>query len=90
MAVRLNLKHSEQVLERIKLSQLLNRLQQNGLGTLKSPKGEPYSLSRSEVTSITWLLERKLARAEAPRELKVSGELTLVELIKQASSATDA
>lgn len=84
MAARLNPRHSALVLKRIKTSQLLNRLQDNAMGTLKTSKGELYELTKGERASIIWLLERTLARAEAPKQLQVTGELTLIELIKQA------
>lgn len=89
MAERLNKRHSELVIQRIKASQLLNRLQDNALGLLKDKNGDPCELSKGQRGSIEWLLERILARAEAPKELKVSGELTLVEILRKAAERGD-
>lgn len=86
MAARLNRNHSEQVLERIKLSQLVNRIQLNALGELKSPndKDKTVEMTDGQLRSAIFLIERKLAKAEAPRNLNVSGEINLIELIKEA------
>jgi hypothetical protein len=77
MAERLNKNHSESCLKRIRTSQLLNRVQDHALGQVE--------MSKTELTAACFLIERTLAKAEAPKELKVSGELTLVEILRQAS-----
>lgn len=76
---RLNRLHSAQVLERIKLSQLVARLQANALGILKGarggaarPKGSKYvEMTDGQIRSATFLIERRLARAEAPKTLNL-------------------
>jgi hypothetical protein len=82
MAARLNKLDTERVLERIKLSQLVNLLQNNAMGTLKTTngegKGQPYELSKSRIQSAMFLIERKLARAVAPQDLNVNGNMTVI------------
>jgi hypothetical protein len=79
MAARLNRNHSEQVLERIRLSQLVNLLQKNALGTLRAAKtGESYELSKSRQASAQFLVSRKMAQAVAPQDLNVNGHLTVL------------
>lgn len=76
MAARLNPRHSAQVLERIKLAALVNLLQDDARGQLKNPKtGEPMELSQGRRDSAKFLIERKLARAVAQADIKLSGEL---------------
>lgn len=81
MAARLNRLDTERVLQRIKLSQLANRLQDNALGKLKitvgDKKDQPYQMSDGQIKSAVWLLERHLARAESPKSVNVSGSLEL-------------
>lgn len=78
MAARLNRLDTERVLARIKLSQLTNRLQDNALGLLKSPNtGEPVSMNDGQIQSAKFLLERMLARAVAPQDLNLHGDLSL-------------
>lgn len=89
MAERLNKRHSELVLKRIKTSQLVNRLQDNALGLLKNKAGEPYSLSDGQVRSAIFLVERTVAKAESPKKLEISGELTLIETIRKAAKPAD-
>lgn len=79
MAARLNKLDTERVLERIRLSQLVNLLQNNAMGTLKAAKtGEPYELSKSRYQSACFLIERKLARAVAAQDLNVNGNMTVL------------
>jgi hypothetical protein len=73
MAARLNPRHSELVLKRIQTSQLVNRLQNNALGKI-----EP-ELSDSAIRSAIFLIERTLAKAQAPQDLTVHGGLTLLD-----------
>jgi hypothetical protein len=47
--------------------------------------GEEISMTDAELRAACFLIERKLAKAEAPKELKVSGELTLVEILREAA-----
>jgi hypothetical protein len=86
MATRLNRHHSELVLERIQLSNLVTRLQKHALRQLKDPNDPEKLLTMTdgEVRAAIFLIERKLAKAEAPRNLNVSGEINLIELIKEA------
>lgn len=78
MAVRLNRNHSESCLARIKTSQLLNRLQNHGLG-----KAE---MRKTEIQAAIFLVERTLARAVAPQDLNVHGDIT-VEVVRFADKA---
>jgi|HubBroStandDraft_4_1064222.scaffolds.fasta_scaffold317380_4 hypothetical protein len=77
MAARLNPRNTESVVACIKAKQLLEKLQNHVLD-------EP-NMEKSQVTACTWMLERILARAEAPRQLNVN--LSLSELIKQSVNA---
>lgn len=81
MATRLNRHHSASVLERIRLSQLVTRLQHNAMGTLKgasggaggAEKGKRHfvEMSEGQIRSAIFLIERRLARAEAPKTLNL-------------------
>jgi hypothetical protein len=74
MAARLNPRNTDSVLQKIKAVQLLEKLQNHVL--------EEPNMEKSQVTACTWMLERVLARAEAPRRLDVN--LSLIDLIKQS------
>lgn len=69
MAARLNPRHSDLVLKRIRTSQLVNRLQDNAMGKIV--------LTPEQVRSACFLIERTLAKAENPKQLDVAGALTL-------------
>lgn len=69
MAARLNPRHSELCLARIKTSQLINRLQDNALGKI--------ALTAEQVRAACFLIERTLAKAEAPKDLNLTGSVTL-------------
>lgn len=78
MAARLNRNHSEQVLERIQLSNLVTRLQKNALRQLKDPNtGEILTMSKGEIQAATFLISRKLAMAVAPQDVNLKGNLTV-------------
>lgn len=79
MAARLNRHHSEQVLERIQLSNLVTRLQKNALRQLKDPNdpNKLLTMTEGEIRSAIFLLERKLAKAEAPKDLNLNGTLNI-------------
>lgn len=82
MAARLNRNHSEQVLERIQLSNLVTRLQKNALRQLKNPNtGEEMTMTKGEIQAATFLISRKLAQAVAPQDVNLKGNLT-VELVR--------
>lgn len=83
MAARLNRNHSEQVLERIQLSNLVTRLQKNSLRQLKNPNkpDELLTMTEGEIRSAIFLIERRLARAVAPQDLNLKGSLT-VEIVR--------
>ena len=91
MAARLNRNHSEQVIQRIRTSQLVNRLQDHVFGTLKGPPsqshpdGAPLALTDSQVRSACFLIERTLAKAESPKTVNLNGTLTLTQLIEKAA-----
>lgn len=91
MAARLNPKHSEQVLERIKLAALVTMLQKDALGQLKnSNTGEYMELSEGRRRSAIFLIERKLAKAEAPKDLNLHGDLKIeiIDPTRRAHPAT--
>lgn len=89
MAARLNRHHSEQVLERIRLSTLVTMLQKDALGQLKNPNTDEYmELSEGRRKSAIFLIERKLARAEAPKKLDVDG-LLKITLVDPTDRGTD-
>lgn len=79
MAARLNRHHSASVLERIQLSNLVTRLQKNALRQLRNPNNteEVIMMTDGEIRSATFLIERKLARAEAPKDLNLTGSITV-------------
>lgn len=91
MAARLNRHHSEQVLARIQLSNLVTRLQKNALRQLRNPNNgeEIITMSDGEIRSAMFLIERKLAKAEAPRDLNVNGTLR-VEIVDPTRRADPA
>lgn len=84
MAARLNRNHTESVLKRIKTSQLVNRLQEHALGTLRGPacdeypEGRPIEMTRAQVSAAIFLIERTLAKAEAPKHLAFDNELKVI------------
>jgi hypothetical protein len=67
MAARLNPRHSELCLKRIKTSQLINRLQDNALGEVE--------MDQVEAANARFLVERTLAKAEAPKQLDVNANV---------------
>jgi hypothetical protein len=71
MAARLNPRHTELVLRRIKTSQLVNRLQDNAMGKIQP------QLSKSQVDSATFLVERLIAKASAPKDINLTGSLQI-------------
>jgi hypothetical protein len=79
MAKRLNPRHSDLVVKRIQTSQLINRLQDNALGE--------FDMDPTAAANARFLIERTLAKAEAPRQLNVN--LSLSDLIKQSVDARD-
>lgn len=88
MAARLNRNHSEQVLERIQLSNLVTRLQKNALRQLRNPNDpkEILSMTDSEIRAATFLIERKLAKAVAPQDINLQGSI-IVEVVRFADKA---
>lgn len=74
MAARLNRMHTESIVQKIKGDHLLTRLQDHVLGDVE--------MSKTQVDATKWLLERILARAEAPRTHNVN--LTLSDLIQRS------
>lgn len=66
----------ERVRERIRTGLLLRRLQDHALGSVE--------MTKSQVAAAEFLLSRIAPRAEAPRNLNVTGTLTLTDLIHQA------
>lgn len=76
MAARLNRMDTERVLARIKLSQLVNRLQDNALGNLKITKGEKKGeqtwMTEGQLRSAIFLIERKMGKAENPKDLNLN------------------
>lgn len=69
MAARLNARHSESCIARIRTSQLINRLQQHAFGKTE--------LTRTQVDAAKFLIERTLARANSPVDLNIDGDLKI-------------
>lgn len=101
MAARLNRLDTERVVTRIKASKLVDRLQAFALAEpVKYPTGgkggstpgetreKTIVMTDGEVRATCFLLERVLAKAEAPKTFHVS--LTLSELIKKSLARADA
>lgn len=84
MAARLNRHHTDQVLGRIKLSNLVTRLQQNALGELKNRLGESIEMSDGQIRSTVALMDRLLPKAEATRNVNLS--INLADLIAKAQA----
>lgn len=80
MAARLNRNHSELVLKRIQVSNLVTRLQKNALRQLKNPndKNEVVSMTQSEIDCAKFLIERTVAKAVLPQDLNLNGNLTVL------------
>jgi hypothetical protein len=78
MAARLNPRHSELVLKRIKTSQLVNRLQDNALGQ--------FEMDPTAAANARFLIERTLARAAEKKDISITGQLNLTQLITQTVS----
>jgi hypothetical protein len=80
MAARLNRNHSELVLKRIQVSNLVTRLQKNALRQLKNPNdlNEVISMTQSEIDCAKFLIERTIAKAVLPQDLNINGNLTCV------------
>lgn len=86
MAARLNRLDTERVLQRIKTTQLIRRVQNHALGTLTNDvTKEPMQLTDSQLKASIFLIERTIARAEAPKDVNLSGTITLTDLIQKAT-----
>lgn len=79
MAARIDRIHSERVRNRIKLSQLVTRLENNALGKIEMTPGQ--------IDTAKFLVARVMAPPPEDKNLKVDGTLT-VELVKFADTAT--
>lgn len=73
MAARIDRLHSERVRNRIKLSQLVTRLENNSLGKI--------TMSPGQIDTAKFLVARVMAPPPEEKDLKVSGSLT-VEIVK--------
>ncbi len=82
MAARKNLTHSQEVRERIKVSQLINCLQDNALGDLKK------ELSMGRIRSIEAILRKAVPDLSAV-QMDIEGELGLTVNILRFSEDTD-
>jgi len=95
MATRLNRLHSDAVVRRIRTSQLIQRLQKHALGELRgpakeaNPEGDLIRMTDSQVRAACFLIERTLSKAEAPKNVNVSGQVTLVQLLTAAMQAAE-
>ena len=78
MAARLNRNHSELVLKRIQTSQLVNRLQDNAMGKI--------TLTDGQIRSAVFLIERTLAKAVAPQDVNLKGNVT-VQVVRFSDSS---
>jgi hypothetical protein len=89
MAARLNTRHSELVIKRIRTGALVDRLQKHALGTLRFPTGgaggskrgesKPGVMTESQVRAAAFLIERTIARAQAPLNVAMSGDIIVEE-----------
>ena len=80
MAARLNRNHSELVLKRIQVSNLVTRMQKNALRQLRNPNdvNEVLSMTQSEIDCAKFLIERTVAKAVLPQDLNINGNLTCI------------
>lgn len=69
MAARKDGIHSERVRQRIRVSQLTRRLQDNALGLI--------SMSQGQIDSAKFLINKVMANPPEQKELKHSGELSI-------------
>lgn len=79
MAARLNRMHTADVLKKIQVSRLITLLQDDAFGKLKHGVGEgkeaqSYELSAGRSANARFLIERILAKAEAPKDLNLHFE----------------
>jgi hypothetical protein len=79
MATRLNRNHSESCLKRIRTSQLINRVQNHALGK--------EEMTKTEITAACFLIERTLAKAVAPQDLNLKGNVT-VQVVRFSDSSS--
>lgn len=78
MAERLNRNHSESCIKRIKASQLLNRIQNHGLGL--------EDMTKTQLQAACFLVERILARAVAPQDVNLKANVT-VQVVRFSDSS---
>lgn len=80
------------VRKRIQTTKLVQRLQNHVLGTLRGPPTEDEPEGRvilmldSQVRAACFLIERSLPKAESPRDIHVTGTVTLKQLIEGTQS----
>lgn len=87
MAARLNKRHDEEARNKIQVSQLVNRLQANALGKLKS------EMSPGQVKSATALLAKRLPDLKAIEHTGQDGapiehKITRVEIVAADGNRT--
>lgn len=80
MAARIDRMHSERVRNRIKLSQLVTRLENNALGKI--------TMSAGQIDTAKFLVSRVMAPPPEDKNLNIDGKLT-VEVLKFAGSLTE-
>lgn len=99
---RLNRLDTERSLAKIRVGALINRLQKHALGELRGSSGGanelgekgggtsvPAEMSDSQVRSACFLIDRLIARAENPRDINVTGHISLESLIAAAAAKAD-
>ena len=87
MAARLNPKHDERTREKIKTSQLVNRLNAFVLGELDPTSNKPVELSSTQVTAALGLLKKTLPDLTAGQMVHDVSD-PLMELLKAVDGAT--
>lgn len=81
-APKMNRMHSEQSVMHIQAVAIINRLQNFALDWDDPATKKPVVMSDSQVRAALGLLHKRLANAEAPRDLRLKGEITLRRLIE--------
>jgi hypothetical protein len=75
MAARLNRLHQDAVKEKIKVSQLINAVQNHALGT--------HELSSTQLDAAKFLLNKRIGNAAQIVEQTISGELAITRITRE-------
>ena len=69
MAARLNPKNAEAARQKIQVTQLINRLQNHGLGEIE--------MTATQIDAAKFLINKRMPNPPELRDVKVSGDLSL-------------